>query len=56
MIAAPGALEDTDEFLKKMERAAKLGISQVWIAATAPDPAGFVTRLTEEVLPRLSQI
>ena len=40
---------------------AKLGISQIWIAATSPDPAGFdpagsVSRLTDEVLPRLSQI
>ncbi|MCU1470113.1 MAG: family F420-dependent class oxidoreductase [Glaciihabitans sp.] len=56
MLAAPGALDDVDGFLKKMERAAKLGISQIWIAATSPDPAGFVSRLTEVVLPRLSQI
>jgi F420-dependent oxidoreductase-like protein len=56
MIAAPGATDDVDEFLKSMERASKLGISQVWVAATAPDPAGFVTGLTENVLPRLAQI
>jgi F420-dependent oxidoreductase-like protein len=56
MIAAPGATDDVDEFLKSMERASKLGISQVWVAATAPDPAGFVTGLTENVLPRLAEI
>jgi hypothetical protein len=56
MIAAPGALDDVDGFLKKMERAAKRGISQIWIAAASPDPAGFVSRLADEVLPRLSQI
>ena len=56
MIAAPGATENVDEFLRSMEDAAKLGISQVWVAATAPDPAGFVSGLTENVLPRLSEI
>lgn len=56
MIAAPGATDDVDEFLRSMERASKLGISQVWVAATAPDPAGFVTGLTENVLPRLAEI
>ena len=56
MIAAPGATDDVDAFLGSMERAAKLGISQVWVAATAPDPAGFVSGLTENVLPRLAEI
>jgi F420-dependent oxidoreductase-like protein len=56
MIAAPGATDDVDAFLGSMERAAKLGISQVWVAAAAPDPAGFVTGLTENVLPRLAEI
>ncbi len=56
IIAAPGATDDVDEFLRSMERVAKLGISQVWVAATAPDPAGFVSGLTENVLPRLAEI
>jgi F420-dependent oxidoreductase-like protein len=55
MIASP-SLDDIDGFLKRMEGFAKLGISQVWVSATSPDPAGFVTRLTEDVLPRLSEI
>jgi F420-dependent oxidoreductase-like protein len=55
-IAAGDALADVDGFLAKMERFASLGISQVWIAPPAPDPAGYVARLTETVLPRLSEI
>ncbi|MDQ1552824.1 MAG: hypothetical protein QOD50_2246 [Actinomycetota bacterium] len=55
-LAAGDILADVDGFLSKMERYASLGISQVWIAPPAPDPAGYVTRLTEIVLPRLSEI
>jgi F420-dependent oxidoreductase-like protein len=55
-IAASDALADVDGFLAKMERFAALGISQVWIAPPGPDPAGYVARLTETVLPRLSEI
>jgi F420-dependent oxidoreductase-like protein len=55
-IAAGDALADVDGFLAKMERFAALGISQVWIAPPGPDPAGYVARLTETVLPRLSEI
>jgi F420-dependent oxidoreductase-like protein len=55
-LAAGDVLADVDGFLSKMERYASLGISQVWIAPPAPDPAGYVTRLTETVLPRLSEI
>jgi F420-dependent oxidoreductase-like protein len=55
-LAAGDVLADVDGFLSKMERYASLGISQVWIAPPAPDPAGYVARLTETVLPRLSEI
>jgi F420-dependent oxidoreductase-like protein len=55
-IAAGDVLADVDGFLSKMERYASLGISQVWIAPPAPDPAGYVARLTEIVLPRLLEI
>ena len=48
--------DDVDGFLARMEGYATLGISQVWIAPPPPDPAGFVTRLTTEVLPRLAEI
>jgi F420-dependent oxidoreductase-like protein len=55
-IAAGDALADVDGFLAKMERFAALGISQVWIAPPGADPAGYVARLTETVLPRLAEI
>jgi F420-dependent oxidoreductase-like protein len=55
-LAAGDVLADVDGFLSKMERYAGLGISQVWIAPPAPDPAGYVARLTESVLPRLAEI
>jgi F420-dependent oxidoreductase-like protein len=49
-------LHDVDGFLGKMEQYAALGISKVWVGVLPPDPAGFVTQLTEKVLPRLSEI
>ena len=45
-----------DGFLPLMEEYAKLGIEQVWVSASGPDPAGWVSRLTERVLPRLQQL
>jgi F420-dependent oxidoreductase-like protein len=55
-IAMGDALADVDAFLRKMESYASLGIDQIWIAPPAPDPAGYVSRLTETVLPRLAQL
>jgi alkanesulfonate monooxygenase SsuD/methylene tetrahydromethanopterin reductase-like flavin-dependent oxidoreductase (luciferase family) len=49
-------LADIDGFLKRMEGYAKLGFSQVWVSPQSDDPAGYVIRMTTEVLPRLSQI
>jgi F420-dependent oxidoreductase-like protein len=55
-IAMGDSLADVDAFLTKMERYASLGIDQIWIAPPGPDPAGYVARLTETVLPRLAQL
>jgi F420-dependent oxidoreductase-like protein len=49
-------LEDVDAFLGKMDQFAEAGISQIWVTAQAPDPAGYVSRLVDDVLPRLAQI
>jgi F420-dependent oxidoreductase-like protein len=49
-------LGDVDEFLSRMEKFATAGISQIWVAAVPPDPAGYVARMCEEVLPRLAEI
>ena len=52
--AAP--LTDADEFLATMERYASLGIGQVWVSPAGPDPAGWVSELTERVMPRLGTL
>ncbi len=49
-------ISDTDGFLGSMEQYARLGITKVWVAVQPPDPAGFVTQLCEDVLPRLIEI
>jgi F420-dependent oxidoreductase-like protein len=53
---AQDPLSDVDGFLARMEAYAKLGFSQVWVAPPGNDPAGYVTRMTTDVLPRLSEI
>jgi F420-dependent oxidoreductase-like protein len=49
-------LADVDAFLKSMEEYAALGISMVEIMPLVEDPAAFVTRLGEEVVPRLAEV
>ena len=46
-------LQDVDGFFAAMERYAALGISQVWLSPAGADPAGWVSRVTEQVVPRL---
>jgi F420-dependent oxidoreductase-like protein len=43
-------------FLPLMQAYAGLGITQVWVGPTGPDPAGWVHRVTEEVLPELQAL
>jgi F420-dependent oxidoreductase-like protein len=47
-----------DDFLPTMEAYSRLGVSQVWVGPgpTVGDPAGWVGKLTESVLPRLSDL
>jgi len=44
------------DFLPRMEAYARLGVEQVFVSAAGPDPAGWVTRLCEQVRPRLDEI
>ncbi len=44
------------DFLPQMEAYARLGVEQVHVSAAGPDPAGFVSRLCEQVRPRLDEI
>jgi len=52
--ANPGA--DPDEFLREAERLSALGVRHIHLRALQPDPAGFVARAAEAVLPRLAEI
>ena len=48
--------EDLDAFQRRMEAYAAHGIEQVWVMPPAADPVGHVTRLCDEVLPRLREL
>jgi hypothetical protein len=39
-----------------MQSYGRLGITQVWVGPSGPDPAGWVHRVTEEVLPELAAL
>jgi F420-dependent oxidoreductase-like protein len=56
ILGGPDPLADTDAFLAEMERYARLGVDHVQLAPPASDPAGFVERLGERVIPRLAEI
>ncbi|HEY5334196.1 MAG TPA: LLM class F420-dependent oxidoreductase [Solirubrobacterales bacterium] len=49
-------LADVDGFLVAMEEFAALGVEQVWVNPTGPDPAAWVTEVAERVRPRLEQV
>jgi F420-dependent oxidoreductase-like protein len=57
MLYRGNAVDDTDAFLKDMERFAALGISLVGQTPTFyRDPVPWATRLVEDVVPRLKEI
>ena len=56
LISGTDPLEDVDAFLHRCEEYAALGIDQVWVGPNADDPVGSVTRICEDVLPRLQEI
>ncbi|HEY7222601.1 MAG TPA: LLM class F420-dependent oxidoreductase [Micromonosporaceae bacterium] len=49
-------VEDPDEFLRQAEQLAALGVQHMHLRAPQPDPAGFIARVAESVMPRLAQI
>ncbi len=55
-LSAGNPLDDVDGFLRKMESWSKLGISQVWVSPPDLDPVRFVSRMVDEVVPRLGEI
>src|ERR1700744_894066 len=50
--------EDLDGYLRKLERFAELGVDMINTGPLpgTPDPAGFVKRFGDEVMPKLSEI
>jgi F420-dependent oxidoreductase-like protein len=56
IIGGGDPLADVDAFVKGMEEYAKLGIQLVEITPPGPDPAGWVGKVTEQVVPRLREL
>ena len=56
IITGTNPLDDVDGFLSSMEEYAALGIEKIWVGPPGPDPAGWVTEVTEEVLPKLAEV
>jgi alkanesulfonate monooxygenase SsuD/methylene tetrahydromethanopterin reductase-like flavin-dependent oxidoreductase (luciferase family) len=50
--------ENTDEYLKTVERYAELGVELINLGPLPgnPDPVGFIRRLGDELIPRLAEI
>ena len=49
-------VDDPDTFLKRAEGWAALGIEQVFVMTRPHDPVAWVTRLAEDIRPRLAEI
>jgi F420-dependent oxidoreductase-like protein len=49
-------LDDMDAFLSTMAEYASLGIGQVWVSPTGPDPARWVERVSERAVPELAEL
>ena len=56
ILAMSDPLADIDGFLASMEEYAALGIQMVDVMPLVEDPVAFVSRLGDEVIPRLAQI
>ncbi|OSC32460.1 LLM class F420-dependent oxidoreductase [Mycobacterium vulneris] len=57
-LAGADPFDDTDEFLKTVERYAALGVDMINLGPMPgnPDPVGFVRRLGDDVIPRLAEM
>jgi F420-dependent oxidoreductase-like protein len=56
ILAMQDPLPDVDAFLAGMEEYAKLGVTLVELMPTGPDPAAWVSRLGEEIVPTLRDL
>ena len=50
--------DDTDEYLKTVQRYAELGVEMINVGPLPgnPDPVGFIRRFGDQLAPRLAQI
>jgi F420-dependent oxidoreductase-like protein len=50
--------DDTDEYLKTVERYARLGVEMISVGPLPanPDPVGFIRRLGDQLVPKLAEI
>ena len=56
ILAFDNPLDDVDAFIARMDEYAEMGIDLVEVMPTGPDPVAWVTRLGEEVVPRLAEL
>ncbi|TIH29276.1 LLM class F420-dependent oxidoreductase [Subtercola vilae] len=56
LIVSNEKFDNPDQLLADMQQYSAMGISLVTTSPAAPDPAGWVSRVTETVLPRLTEI
>ncbi|MEA9984644.1 LLM class F420-dependent oxidoreductase [Subtercola sp. RTI3] len=56
LIVSNEKFDNPDQLLADMQQYSAMGISLVTTSPAAPDPAGWVSRVTETVLPRLKQL
>jgi F420-dependent oxidoreductase-like protein len=56
IIVGSGALDDVERFLDDMRAYAALGIEKVWINPVGDDPARWVARTAERIVPALNAL
>lgn len=56
IITGSDPLGDADAFVADMEEYARLGIEKVWVGPPGPEPAAWVERVTEKIVPRLREL
>jgi alkanesulfonate monooxygenase SsuD/methylene tetrahydromethanopterin reductase-like flavin-dependent oxidoreductase (luciferase family) len=49
-------LDDMDAFLSTMAEYGSLGIGQVWVSPSGPEPARWVERVSERAVPELAEL
>ena len=56
IITGSDPLDDAGAFVAGMEEYARLGIGKVWVGPPGPEPAAWVEKVTEKVVPRLRDL